>query len=215
MHNLKSRNKPFIVFEPGDRMEYLRDMNIENLAKPGSCNHWPEGLIPCDGRTGRSTDRATSFLGFPISNPVRHAGETRERIYSLYGMTDRPFDEILPLARSWSKPPALKVVSGGLTSEGFDPSQRAYVLAAKETGRPVRAELALSADAGSPVNNFCLLIKGWGDEGATVSLDGKALTRKDGLRLGVLPTLTGADLVVWIEAKSSRPVGVVLTPGGE
>lgn len=215
MHNLKARNKPFIIFEPGTRMGSFRDMDIENLAKPGSCNHWPEGQIPCDGRTGRTSDRATSSLGFPISYPVRHTGETRERVYSLYGMTDAPFDEILPLARSWSKAPELKIVSGALKSEGFDPSQRAYVLRNSAAGKPGRAEFMLSADSDSPVNNFCLLIKGWGDEGAAVTLDGKPLTKKDGLRLGVLPTLTGSDLVIWIEAKSSRSLRVVLTPGGE
>jgi len=214
MHNLKAKNKPFIIFEPGDSMGYFRDMNIENLAKPGSCNHWPEGLIPCDGRTGRTTDRATSFLGFPISDPVRHPGETRERIYSLYGMTDAPFDEILPLARSWSEAPELKVVSGPLKSEGFDPAQRAYVLTNGAAGKPAPTELALLAEADSPVNNVCLLIKGWGGEGASVLLDGKPLTKKDGLRLGVLPTLTGSDLAVWIEAKASRPLRVVLKPGG-
>ena len=71
MHNLKSKNKPFIIFEPGDRMGSFRDMNIENLAKPGSCNHWPEGLIPCDGRTGRTTDRADELPRIPdqLSGP--------------------------------------------------------------------------------------------------------------------------------------------------
>jgi len=212
MHNLKARNKPFIIFEPGTRMGSFRDMDIENLAKPGSCNHWPEGQIPCDGRTGRTTDRATSFLGFPISNPVRHAGETRERIYSLYGMTEAPFDEILPLARSWSNAPELKIVSGALKSEGFDPSQRAYVLKNSAAGKPGRAEFTLSADSDSPVNNLCLLIKGWGDEGEAVTLDGKPLTKKDGLRLGVLPTLTGSDLVVWITIEATRPVTIALAP---
>jgi hypothetical protein len=211
MHNLKASNKPFIIFEPGNRMEYLRDMNIDNLSKPGSCNHWPEGQIPCDGRTGRTTDRATSFLGFPISNPVRHADGTREWINSLYGMTDRPFDEILPLARSWSQAPELRVVSGGLKSKGFDRAQRAYVLENLDAVKPGKAEFEFAADTDSPVHNLCLFIKGWNSEEAVVSLDGKTLTKKDGLRLGVLPTLTGTDLVVWIEKKSSRPVRVVLT----
>lgn len=215
MHNLKSKNKPFIIFEPGTRMGNLRDMNIENLAKPGSCNHWPEGQIPCDGRTGRTTDRATSSLGFPISNLVRHPGETREKIYSLYGMTDAPFDGILPLARSWSKAPDLKIAAGALKSEGFDPSQRAYVLSSPAAGKPGRTEFTLSADPESPVNNLCFLIKGWGVTEASVTLDGKPLTKKDGLRMGAIPTLTGADLVIWIEAKSTRPVRLVLTPGGE
>jgi len=48
MHSLKARNKPFIIFEPGGRMHYLRDMDIAALSRPGACNHWPEGQIPCD-----------------------------------------------------------------------------------------------------------------------------------------------------------------------
>ena len=61
---------------------------------------------------------------------------------------------------------------------------------------------------------LCLLIKGWGDPVATVARDGKTLTKQEGLRLGALPTLTGTDLLVWIEAKSGRPLRLVLSPGG-
>jgi hypothetical protein len=214
MHNLKAAHKPFIIFEPGNRMQYLKDMNIDNLSKPGSCNHWPEGQIACDGRTGRTTDRATSFLGFPITNPVRHAGDAREWVNSLYGMTDRPFDDILPLARSWSTPPALRVVSGGLQSEGFDQAQRAYILKPTGGSGPARTELELAADPNSPVNNLCLVVKGWGEGAVSVSLDGRTITPKDGLRLGSLPTLDGTDLLVWIETRSTQPVRVVLTPAG-
>ncbi len=215
MHNLKAVNKPFIVFEPGSRMDYLKDMNIENLSRPGSCVHWPEGLIPCDGRTGLASDRATSFLGFPITDPVIHEGsESRSWVNSLYGMTDRPFDSILPLARSWSRAPGLKVVSGGVSSQGYDLSQRAYLLKCTEPGRPERAELEITASAACPIDNFCLVITEWGETDASVSLDGKALTRNDGLRLGRVPTLTGTDLVVWIENKSAQPLRVVLTPAG-
>ena len=214
MHNLKASHKPFIIFEPGNRMQYLRDMNIDNLSKPGSCNHWPEGQVPCDGRTGRTTDRATSFLGFPISNPVRHADETREWVNSLYGLTDKPFDEILPLARSWSRAPELKVVSGGLKSEGFDRAQRAYVLRNSEVAKPGRAEFEIAADSDSPIHNLCLLVKGWNSENAVVSLDGRTLTKQDGLRLGVLPTLEGTDLLVWVEKKSVRPLRLVVVPAG-
>jgi hypothetical protein len=211
MHNLKADNKPFIIFEPGGRMQHLRDMNIDSLSKPGSCNHWPEGQIPCDGRTGRTTDRATSFLGFPITSPVRHANETREWVNSLYGLTDRPFEEILPLARSWSRPPELRVVSGDLKSEGFDRAQRAYVL--KNSGAaPGKAEFELAAAADSPVHNACLLLKGWNGEDAAVSLNGRTLGKSEGLRLGVLPTLEGTDLLVWIETKSVEPIRIVVAP---
>jgi hypothetical protein len=215
MHNLRAANKPFIIFEPGSRMDYLRDMNIENLAKPGSCVHWPEGQVPCDGRTGLTADRATSFLGFPITDPVIHQGTgSRSWVNSLYGMTDRPFDEVLPLARSWSKAPAIKVVSGGVLSEGYDMSQRAYVLKATSSWKPVPVELEISASADSPIDNFCLVVKDWAGTGAFVSLDRRSLTRADGLRMGRRFTLSGIDLVVWIENKSAQSIRVVLTPVG-
>jgi hypothetical protein len=127
-------------------------------------------------------------------------------------MTDRPFESILPLARSWSRAPGLKVVSGGISSEGYDVSQRAYFLKCTEPGRPERAELEIRASAASPIDNFCLVIKDWGETGAIVSLDGQALSRDDGLRLGRRPTLSGTDLVVWIENSSTEPIRIVLTP---
>ena len=138
MRNPKARNKPFIIFEPGSKMNYLRDMNIENLSRPGSCVHWPEGLIPCDGRTSLATDRAAGFLGFPITDPVVHEGEeSRGWINSLYGMTDEPFDSLLPLARSWSRAPELRV--GHLpTLCGSD----IVVWVKKSSVRPVRVSLA-------------------------------------------------------------------------
>ncbi|MBM3293688.1 MAG: LamG domain-containing protein [Candidatus Aminicenantes bacterium] len=214
MHNLKAANKPFIIFEPGSRMRYLRDMNIDNLSKPGSCNHWPEGQIPCDGRTGRTADRATSFLGFPITYPVRHAGERREWVNFLYGMTAEPFDGILPLARSWSRPPDLKVVSGGMKSEGYDRAQRAYVLRNPAGARPGPFELAFAASAESPIHNLCLVLKDWNADAAAVALDERPLAPGDGLRIGALPTLDGTDLVVWIETKSVRPIRIAVTPAG-
>jgi hypothetical protein len=215
MHNLRAANKPFIIFEPGSRMDYLRDMNIENLAKPGSCVHWPEGQVPCDGRTGLTADRATSFLGFPITDPVIHQGTgSRSWVNSLYGMTDRPFDEVLPLARSWSKAPAIKVVAGGVLSEGYDMSQRAYVLKATSSWKPVPVELEIAASADSPIDNFCLVVKDWAGMDAFVSLDGKVLTRADGLRMGRRFTLSGIDLVVWIENRSVQSIRVVMTPVG-
>jgi len=219
IHNLKARNKPFIIFEPGSKMDYLRDMNIENLSQPGSCVHWPEGLIPCDGRTGLAADRAASFLGFPITDPVVYEGEESIGwVNSLYGTKDEPFDSLLPLARSWSRAPELRVISGEIVSEGYDMSQRAYLLKREASSRPAGAELEIAASASSPVKNFCLLINGWGENMVSLAVDGKAFTAGEGLRIGYLPTLSGTDLVVWVEKSSVRPVRVSLAdlgPGDE
>ncbi len=83
-HNFKSKAKPFIIFEKGSRMNYLKDMNIASLSRPGSCSHWPVGQVPSDGRTTQAVDRASSFLGFPITNPFVHVGPESRNWVNLF-----------------------------------------------------------------------------------------------------------------------------------
>jgi hypothetical protein len=214
MHNFKADNKPFIIFEPGGDMHYLRDMNIEALARPGSCSHWPIGQMCCDGRTQRTTDRAASFLGFPITDPVIHEDGNRRWVSSLYGMNDRPFDRLLPLAKSWIRAPELRVASGDLEAPRYDFSQRAYVLNNSGTDTP-SAELILEAGPGSPMRNACLRIAGWGNSAPGVAIEGRALVRGKDYRLGHIRTLEGADLLLWLSWEASEPVRISLSQGSE
>jgi len=212
MHNLKADNKPFIIFEPGGEMHYLRDMNISALSRPGSCSHWPIGQMCCDGRTQRTTDRAASFLGFPITDPVIHEDGDRHWVSSLYGMHDKPFERLLPLAKSWIRAPDLRVVSGDLEASHYDFSQRAYVLNSKKAGRP-SAELVLEAGPESPMMNACLKIVRWGDSMPRVAIDGTLLEQGEGYRLGHIRTLEGTDLLLWLSRESHTPVRITLSQG--
>ncbi len=209
MHNFKADNNPFIIFEPGGRMNYVRDMNISALSRPGSCSHWPVGQMCCDGRTQRTIDRAASFLGFPITDPVVHEDSPRHWVSSLYGMNDQPFERLVPLARSWIQAPKLQVKSGNLKNPSYDFSQRAYILETLGTGSP-SAELVLAAGTDSPFHNACLVIKGWGESSPQVSLDSKALAPGRDYRVGYVRTLEGTDLLVWISHESTKPVTIVL-----
>jgi hypothetical protein len=49
------------------------------------------------------------------------------------GMTERPAEQLLPLMRSWSDPPALRFTGGGAVSEGYDRALKAYSCAARRT----------------------------------------------------------------------------------
>jgi hypothetical protein len=213
MHNLKADNKPFIIFEPGGEMHYLKDMDISALSRPGSCSHWPVGQMCCDGRTQRTTDRAASFLGFPITDPVIHEDGRRHWVSSLYGMTDLPFDLLLPLAKSWIRAPGLRVISGDIESAEFDFSQRAYLLKCRRPEEP-SAELELAAGPGSPLMNACLVIEGWGDTTPRVVMDGAELSRGNDYRLGHSRTLEGTDLLIWVARESSTPVRISLSQPG-
>lgn len=210
MHNLKAKNKPFIIFEPGGKMHYLKDMDIASLARPGSCSHWPIGQMCCDGRTQWTTDRAASFLGFPITDPVIHEDGDRHWVSSLYGMNDEPFDLLIPLAKSWIQAPNLQVISGSVKSDGYDFSQRAYNLSCKDSNKP-STELVMEASLESPMVNGCFVIKNWGDEDPVVEVDGLVLKNGNGCRIGKIRTLEGSDLVLWIEKASTAPVKIAIS----
>lgn len=212
MHNLKSRYKPFIVFEPGNSMKYLRDMSLANLSRPGSGNHWPVGQILSDGRTALAADHATHSLGFPISEPPQNRGsDGRDYRCSLYGMTDRPFAELVELARSWSRAPELRVVAGAFRSLGYDRSERAYRLA-RSAAASGPLELALAASPASPIRNLAFVIEGWGETGASLAFDGQAVPRGARFRFGHRRTLESTDIVVWLEARRESPARIRLTP---
>lgn len=210
MHNLKSREKPFIVFEPGNAMTYLRDLDIGSLSKPGSSSHWPVGQIPSDGRTSQALDRASSFLGFPISEPPLHRGDDgRDFVRSLYGMSDRSFDELLDLARSWSRPPELKINGAGYESIDYDRSERAYRLR-RLPGTNAALSFSIEASAASPIHNLALVIDDWGEGGASLSVDGHARQPGAEFRSGHRYRLGHTDLIVWIGLRAESTVEIQL-----
>lgn len=210
MHNLRAKNKSFIIFEPGGKMHYLKDMNFASLSRPGSCSHWPVGQMNCDGRTQWSTDRAASFLGFPITDPVIHEEGERFWISSMYGMSDHPIDELIPLAKSWIQAPDLDRIGGNIVRDGYDFSQRAYRLIHEGSAAP-SAKFVLNASPESPMENACFLIKNWGDEEPIVWTDGKVLKNGSGYRIGKVLEMDGINLVLWIEKKSTVPVEIQIS----
>jgi len=209
MHHFHSTEQPFIVFEPGNRMGYLRDLDERSLARPGSSSHWPVARIWSDGRTAQAPDRATSFLGFPISEPVIHTDPGgRCRINSLYGMTDRPFDELVLLARSWAQAPAVSVDGDGYASAGFDLSQRAYRFTRNGDGDDLLLEFE-SSDT-SPLFNVPILVEGWGSAAVELQIDGMKIELGPYFRYGYEYAIDSTDLVVWIAHMATKKTRIRL-----
>jgi hypothetical protein len=205
-HNLKSKEKPFIVFEPGGDMHYLKDMNIDSLSQPASCTHWPVGQMPCDGRSTPAPDRAGSFLGFPITDPVIHTGvDDRSWVASLYGMKDISMEELVMLGRSWARAPRLHVETEGFSCSGFDMSQRAYIVEKMPETAANRLKVQLDGTPESPVNHFCLVVKNWDKPDTELFLNGAPLDSGRG-RVGYVRHLDRMDLLIWVEIQSTEPV---------
>jgi len=210
--NYKSRFKPFIIFEPGNRTKVYVGRVRDRLENFPAYNHWPVNQTRSDGRFAQAPDRASSF-SIAYTTPVIHEGKGGLRwAHSLYGMTDQPPERVIPLGRSWIHAPPLRVERGPLRFKEYDMSQRAYILEAEKAGE---VSLILSASRESPLVNTCLLIRGWDSGNARILIDGKPVEPGKEIRTGFLKTMEGDDLLVWIAKTSESPVRIEIEPGGD
>ena len=95
---------------------------------------------------------------------------------------------------------------------GYDRNQRAYVLQCKKPAMPSPIEFVLAASEASPVINPAFVIHGWGDAGATLTLNGRPVKRGLRFRFGHRHRLDATDLIVWSRIESTEPVRVRLSP---
>ncbi|MEM1189354.1 MAG: LamG domain-containing protein [Pseudomonadota bacterium] len=209
MHHFRSEQKPFIVFEPGNRMTYLWDLDERSLARPGSSSHWPVGKLWSDGRTAQAPDRATSFLGFPISEPPITTRAGRSEIRSLYGMTDRSFEDLVTVARAWSQAPSASVMGDAFESLGFDRAERVFRFARRGDGYELN--IRIDASDASPLHGVPILIENWGDTTVTAEIDGAPVQPGERLRVGHVHALEGTHLVVWLGYEATSPIRIRLS----
>lgn len=209
-YNFRSPYDPVIIYEPGNRMHYVKDRDIRGYQRPGACNHWPVGQARCDGRTVQAADRPTHFLGFPISYPPVHEKDGRSWWNGIYGMTDLPMEKLVTLAKSWNYPPRLEV-SGGLEDRGYDRGQRAFVLRRFDLSSGA-SKIRVVASKDSPVYNPALVILDWGVSDASLTIDGEEVAPSPSVRIGHRHGLETSDLIVWIEREATEPFELMLEP---
>ena len=206
-YNFKSENKPFICFEPGNRM-YVRWNDISKYNEHGGCNHFPVGQARCDGRTSKTSDRPSHCDSFPISDPLIHEDGDRYYWNGLYGINGMKMEELVKFGRSWAYAPAMEIASKGFISKGYDRSERCYQIENSNPGGE-KCEITLSGTGDSPINNPAFMIKNWNAEGARVLVDGKPL--KDA-RIGINHELEGSDLLVFLFLEKSKILNITILP---
>jgi hypothetical protein len=206
-YQFKSANKPFICFEPGNEM-VIRFDRLDEYNRASGCNHFPVGQARCDGRTTLTSDKPSHCTSFPISEPVLHVTADREYWNGLYGMNGMRMEELVRFGRSWAYAPELKTDSKGVTSKGYDRSERCYTIE-NESGKPGTINFTLQGTTGSPVANPAIRIKNWNGQKARVLVNGKPA--KD-YRIGFNRELYGTDLVVFITTGSDQPMAISIQP---
>jgi hypothetical protein len=211
--NLKSKHKPFEIFEPGARMRVFRHETRRDVSAFPWWNHWPEAQVPSDGRYAIAPDRPSHFSLSWGGPPIHRVAENKYFATWLYGATLKAPADLAPLARSWAQAPTLRLSGAGFSGGDYDRTQRAYVLRRTDGGEgPVAFDIAASAE--SPLVNASIVIEGWGERDATVTTRGRSLNRKDGLRTALVRHLTRTDLVVWLPLAATEPVPVTIAPAG-
>ncbi|MBI4581638.1 MAG: LamG domain-containing protein [Planctomycetes bacterium] len=222
--HLNSRYNPVLVLDDRDGRndrgrsgpEILRasgDGWSEHSAFPWG-NHWPVTQVPLLARYPQAADRPSHTW---TSTQYSAAYETTDNSMTkimLCGMTDKPIEKLLPLARSWLRPPRLTVNSAAFSDEGYDPTQRAYVLACQDGGKPTKLEFDVAAGEESPLVNLAMVVKDWGRSGVTIRLNHAPVAVGEDFAFGYRERMEGADLIVWIRTAATAPVHVELTPSG-
>lgn len=189
-------------------------------------NHWPVAQNLSDGRYCQAADRPSHFSlawgGPPFHDEAgniikarvsgsegelkmvgNNRGKTVKTYWSswMYGASKQTPNELAILARSWLQPPLLKIKKGDFTNEGYDLTQRAYILNCPDK-KPDNLEVELIAGKESPIVNISMIINGWEVDNITVQMNDKVLQEKKDYRIGRRKGLNREDLIIWIEYKS-------------
>lgn len=195
--NLKSKYKPFIIFEPGSKIEPWVGEDHSFW------NHWPVAQLPSDGRFGPSNDRP-SHTSFSNGVPVVHKNGNKHSSAMLYGLTEQPIEKLVPLARSWNHSAKLSVLDGNAKSKGYNKFQRAYELQCEKPGSKI--QFKLSADKKNPLVNPAFVLENFGANNITLTRDGKQLQEKSDYRIGHEKNLNQTNLILWVNQTSTTPV---------
>jgi hypothetical protein len=206
-YNFKSENKPFICFEPGNKM-VLRENNIVRYNEHGGCNHFPVGQARCDGRTSTTSDRPSHCGSFPISDPMIHEKNDREYWNGLYGINNLDIKGIVNLGRSWAFAPEISVKGNDFVSKGYDRSERCYHLENKNP-EAKKLDIEIAGSMENPVYNPSFAIKNWNSGKAEVLVNGK---KTQDIRIGVNHELEGNDLILFLFLDKKEPVRLTISP---
>jgi hypothetical protein len=175
-----------------------------------SWNHWPVAQIPSDGRYASFPDRAAHSSLTHVFLPDFRAGSGdrpfQEKLL-MEGMSKLGAKELAPLARSWLQAPEIESLSD-CRGQGYDPSQRAYVLCA--TGAAPSFRIAASAER--PIVNPCFVVRNWNcEDNARLEINSAAQSGGRNFRQGIVRDPNGRpSLVVWLQHEATGPTTFTL-----
>lgn len=200
--NFKSEYKPYMIFREGGGFDVFNLEVRPQYSHFPWWNHWPVAQIISDGRSANAPDRAAhSSLSWGDPN-----GDA-----ALYGMTNQDPAHLVDLAKSWNRPPKMKLVGEGFISRGYDYTERAYILDTKDEEAVI--EMEFDASKNNPLYNLALVVNNWDGKEIRLSLNDKEIAKGKDFRTGIEYDVEGnMKLIVWIRHKAQNKTRVRLSP---
>jgi hypothetical protein len=200
--HFKSEYKPYLIFREGGGFEVFNLEVRPDYSHFPWWNHWPVAQIISDGRSANAPDRA-AHSSLSWGDP---GGEA-----ALYGMTNQEASTLVDLAKSWNKPPKMNIKGDDYENQGYDYTQRAYILNTKNQGANI--ELEFDANTENPLFNLALVVNNWGGEELSININNNYIPKGKDFRTGIEFDAEGnIKLVVWIKHQSQDKTLISLIP---
>jgi hypothetical protein len=216
MVNLKSKYKPFIVFEPDPEISPFNASTIRpKYSNFPWWNHWPVAQLPNDGRRAFGPDRPShSSLSQSIegSDVIHDNGDGCYEVVMLTGMSADPADSLVTLARSWNHSPEISIGNNGSLEAVYSKKERAFLFTKYTKAFQDGFNFTVHATDKSPLLNPAFVIKNWGESNVRAELNGKIVEQGENFRTGFRSHENGTDLIIWFRYTSKHTVKFVLTP---
>ena len=200
MINFKSRFKPFIIFRDGGGFEVFNLEVRPTYSHFPWWNHWPVAQTISDGRSCNAPDMA-AHSSLSWGDP---GGEA-----ALYGMTDQPAVSLAELARSWNYPAKMTIKGSAFTSEGYDYTQRAYIIKAAKAAKALKLKFA--AIRHSPLFNLALVVKDWGPSKVTLMINDQCIEPGKDFRYDIEYDVEGnPSFITWMKIRAKQNTEISL-----
>jgi Concanavalin A-like lectin/glucanases superfamily len=209
--NFKTGYKPFNIFNEKRICEPFSFGNMKDYTTFPNWNHWPVQQIASDGRNAVAPDKP-SHASLTDSDGKTQIVEKKEDgsywVCMLKGMTDKPIDSLMTLAKSWNVAPAVTNLSPG-NSAIYDKYQRAYIIT---SAKPAQKEIAftVNASASSPVYNLPVVIENWNVNNVSVMVNNKLLKAGKDFTVGNVQGIDKNTLVLFIKTISKAALNIKL-----
>ncbi|HEX4022662.1 MAG TPA: LamG domain-containing protein [Acidobacteriaceae bacterium] len=210
--NLKSEWKPFQIVSPvNDKLKPYHGEKTYSIFE--WWNHWPVAEVKSSGIYAVAPDKpSSSSLSHIEGQPYAETSDSVTKLM-LDGLTTKSASDLVSLAKSWLSPPAMTISGESYLGQGYDPSQRAFVVAREGGNSRNRLHASFDASANSPLVDPAIVIKNWGDSIPTLKVNGKTVPWGPDRRYGQVNTLEGTNLVVWLKLQSTKSTTLDLIPG--